>query len=235
MPVMIRLCAESPAARTICEEHDILALRMRELIAIRDGLLIEFLAAPHAGGEARIGAFIYRPGLFDLLNGASAVFHGIGREDGLVLDSADQALEYAQLFCACLQGDIGSFFPVHPDTEVIRANDHPDLAPALEALQREATVEPRGGDWIIDITLAYGPMLFRSRLRAKDNGGLDMLHDRHLCGLGPQRIEGWEGGLRSQSDIPAEDAPSLPCTICAADKSGAPAKAEDPDDDDLPF
>jgi hypothetical protein len=234
MPIMIRLCAESAAARRICEAHNILALRMRDLIAIRDGLLIEFLAAPHAGGEARMGAFIYRPGLFDLIDGTSAVFHQIAREGGLVLETAEQALEYARLFCAGLQGDIGSFSPVYPETDIVQASDHPDLGPALEALRREATAEPEGGNWVIDIAVAYGPLLFRSQLRAGADGTLDMLDDRHVCGLGPLRIVGWESGLRSQSEVAAEDAPSLPCTICGAGTFGERTGSEDPDDNDCP-
>lgn len=208
--VMIRLCADSAPARAICAAHEIAALRMRSLSSILDGLLIEFLARPYADGPARIGAFIYRPGLFDLLDGSSAVLHGIAYEDDLLVETPAQALEYAQLFCAAIQGDEGSFYPAPPDFPVIRNPEDPDHAPSLESLARPAGVESDPDGWRIDLAIAYGVQMFRSQLLLRPSGALEMMDDRPLGGITPVIVEGWAGNLRRHSLVPADGAAADP-------------------------
>lgn len=162
MRVMIRLCAADSNARAICDSHDVLAVRMRPLIAIRDGLLIEFLARPHATGTERIGVFIYRPGLFDLLDGGSAVLHRICEEGGLVVEDAAQALEYVELFCAAVAGDDGSFYPAPPDFPVVRNPADPALAQSLEVLIRPAST---AGNRSMAVALS-SPVLSQASIQA---------------------------------------------------------------------
>lgn len=207
--VMIRLCAESEPARAICAAHEIAALRLRTLTSIRDGLLIEFLARPYADGPARIGAFVYRPGLFDLLDGSSAVLHRINDEGGLVIETPAQALEYAQLFCAAIEGNDGSFYPAPPDHPVTRNPADPELSQSLESLARPAQAESDEGGWRIDLAIAYGVQLFRSELLLRHSGMVEMLDDRPLAGIAPVIIEGWDNNLRSQSPAaPQGDPPA---------------------------
>jgi hypothetical protein len=230
MRVMIRLCAADSNARAICDSHDILALRMRPLIAIRDGLLIEFLARPHAGGTERIGVFIYRPGLFDLLDGSSAVLHGINDEGGLVVEDAAQALEYVQLFCAAVGGDDGSFYPAPPDFPVDHNPGDPAFAQSLEAFSRpaNATSDPEG--WRVDLAIAYGVRVFRSQMLLRASGMIEMIDDSHLDGITPAIIEGWADNLRSRLPLPdlpaAADRPDE-----AADTAMQDQEAETRDDD----
>ncbi len=204
MRVMIRLCAADAAARTICEAHDVLALRLRPLISIRDGLLLEFLARPRADGSARIGAFIYRPGLFDLLDGSSAVLHQINHEGDLTVESPAQALEYAQLFCAAIQGDEGSFYPAPPDFPVVRNLQDPQLDASLESLARPAQAVSDAGGWRIDLAISYGVQMFRSELLLRHSGMIEMLADSPLGGISPMIIEGWDENLRRHSAVAAE-------------------------------
>lgn len=235
MRVMIRLCAESDEARTICQNHDIAAARSRPLVSIRDGLLVEFLARPHAEGQPRIGAFVYRPGLIDLLDGASTRLHQINDDDGTILESAEQALEYTLLFSAAIQGVEGSFFPALPGFPVVQHEADPASARSLEVLAEPPQVkkDPRG--WRVELTVSYGTQMFRTEMLLQRNGMVEMLDDRHLCGLAPRTIEGWADNLRTQSPLPADWSPPVPCFCAAAvgdggdeaDETGRPAKVED--------
>lgn len=234
LQVMVRLCAESAAARAICANHTITRLRMRRLEAIRDGLLIEFLAAPDSGEPARIGACIYRPSLFDLLTGESAVLHQINDEGDVVLDTPAQAIEYALLFCAALQGESGSFAPVEGDTAITQMPDHPDLARSLADFALPVVAEAADGGWQITITIAYGAQLFRSQLHLHRSGMMDMQSDRHLCGIAPVMVAGWSGHLRTLGPAPAIEAQAHPCPVC--EDRAADGEGEDlPSDDDVPF
>ncbi len=226
MRVMIRLCAADPDASTICDSHDILALRMRPLIAIRDGLLIEFLARPHAGGTERIGVFIYRPGLFDLLDGASGVLHRINDEGGLVVETAAQALEYVELFCAAVAGDDGSFYPAQPDFPVVHNPADPALAQSLEVLARPPQAESTPEGWRVDITIAYGVRMFRSQMLLRHSGMIEMLDDTYLEGVTPAIIEGWEDHLRTRTPAPP---PESDATDAAKQDEETEAR-----DDDVP-
>lgn len=208
MRVMIRLCAADPDAGAICDSHDVLAVRMRPLIAIRDGLLIEFLARPHATGTERIGVFIYRPGLFDLLDGGSAVLHRICEEGGLVVEDAAQALEYVALFCAAVAGDDGSFYPAPPDFPVVRNPADPALAQSLEVLARPSQAESTPEGWHVDLAIAYGVRMFRSQMLLRPSGMVEMLDDTYLDGVTPAIIEGWEDNLRTRTAVPPPAAQS---------------------------
>jgi hypothetical protein len=228
MRVMIRLCAADSNARAICDSHDILALRMRPLIAIRDGLLIEFLARPHAGGRERIGVFVYRPGLFDLLDGASGVLHRINAEGGLVVKEAAQALEYVELFCAAVAGDDGSFYPAPPDFPVVHNPGNPALAQSLELLARPPQAENTPEGWRVDMVLAYGVRMFRSQMLLRPSGMIEMLDDTHIDGVTPAIIEGWADNLRTRTPAPPPSAADDPADAASHDEE---AEARD---DDVP-
>lgn len=230
MRVMIRLCAADSNALAICDSHDILALRMRPLIAIRDGLLIEFLARAHAGGTGQIGVFIYRPGLFDLLDGASGVLHRINSEGGLMLETAAQALEYVELFCAAVAGDDGSFYPAPPDFPVVHNPADPALAQSLEVLARPPQAESTPEGWRVDMAIAYGVRMFRSQMLLRPSGMIEMLDDTYLEGVTPAIIEGWEDNLRTRIPVPP------PASDKADDVADAARQDEEAEarDDDVP-
>ena len=226
MTLMIRLCAQVPEAAAICASHDVLALRQRTLTAVRDGLLIEFHTRAHEGGAQAIGALVYRPGLFDLLDGRSAVLHALCDEDAVTLETEEQALEYTQLFCAAVQGGDGCFFPVQP--AMLRSSSaHPRLAEQLARAAAPPTARPQGLDWELDLGIAYGATLFRSRFRLQRSGMIEMIDDQHVCAVGPSTAQRWDERLRSSETV-AADAIGWPCPIC-----GEPDQATEGADDQV--
>lgn len=196
MTLMIRLCAEEERVAAICASHDIAALRMRRLISVQDALLIEFQAVPHDGGARGIGAFIYRPGLFDVINGRAIVLHRIAGEDAVKLETAKQALEYCQLFCSATQAEDGCFFPAgrgHPNQMNIK---HPRFWSSLKQLAAPHNVKSRNDGWAIDMPIAYGSSFFRSYFNLSIWAMIEMERDEHMCGIIPASPQGWQDGLR---------------------------------------
>lgn len=229
MTLMIRLCAQVPEAAAICATHDITALRQRKLGSIRDGLLIEFQAAPHDGGARSIGALIYRPGLFDLINGRAIVLHRVAEEGALNLESAEQALEFCQLFCAATQGEDGCFFPATRTHANLMNRKHPLFWDSLKKLATPPKVISDNNLWRIELAYAYGPGFYRSRFTLEkttsDFVAIEMLDDEHLCGIVPASPIGWEGGLRFNYGRDLEGLRD-PCTICAAVEDKGDSNAE---------
>lgn len=214
MTLMIRLCAQHPHVAKICASNDVIALRQRTLISIRDGILVEYLTRSHDDGSEAIGAFVYRPGLLDPLTGYSDALYGMAHEGALVLDTAEQALEYAQLFCGATNGDEGCFMPVRPDMALRATGTDPALAAQLARATTPPTAQRAALGWELDMGIAYGPMLFRSKFQLYLIGMVEMVDDQHVCGVVPEFAQRWDKWLRRSEPIPA-DAGGWPCTVCA--------------------
>jgi len=212
--LMIRLCAEVPAAAAICAAHDITALRQRRLISIPDGLLIEFQAVPHDGSAPGIGAVIYRPGLFDLIDGEAAVLHHLCWDGAVMLDTAEKALEYTQLFCGAVQGEHGCFFPVRPSMANRVNRQHPKLWSSIKRLASPVAVRRDDEDWAIDMAIAFGDGFYGSSFTLEPSGMIEMLEDDHLCGIAPATAQGWLDGLRFNFPV-APEATNHPCPGCS--------------------
>jgi hypothetical protein len=203
MQLMIRLCAELPRAAELCSRYLVEAVRVRELGCIRDAMLVEFQAVPVDKGRPGIGAFIYRPGLFDLLDGRSDILHGIAYEDALVLTSESEALEYAMLFCAATEGSEGCFFPMRPGLDFAEDPSSPELAQSRAAVLRAPEVRRKDGGWQVDLALTYSTAFFRSVLRLHPFGQVEMIDDEPLYGIEAKSRQSWQQGLRVT--LPAEE------------------------------
>lgn len=229
MTLMIRLCTQDERVAAICAAHDIVALRKRALTSIKDALLIEFQAVPHDGGARAIGAFIYRPGLFDLIDGRAIVLHRIADEGAIELETAKQALEFCQLFCAATQGEDGCFFPARRGHPNVMNAKHPRFWESLKQLAMPPEIEPGLEEWRIEMPIAYGPGFYRSRFTldksANNCVGIEMLGDEHLCGIIPASPQGWEDGLRFNYGK-SPDGLSDPCSVCAEQEEEGRRDAE---------
>lgn len=213
MTLMIRLCAQDDRVAAICAAHDIIALRKRALTSIKDALLIEFQAVPHDGGPRAIGAFIYRPGLFDLIDGRAIVLHRIADEGAVELETPNQALEYCQLFCAATQGEEGNFGPTGRSHPNLMNRKHPDLWISLKQLAMPPNVALERDKWVIDMPIAYGPSFYRSHFTLEKSAMIEMESDEHLCGIIPAFPQGWDDDLR-RSFARNSEGLSQPCTVC---------------------
>lgn len=205
LSLMVRVAARVDPIRVICMQHDVVAVRSRSLDCVADGLLIEFDVADRDGAPAGCGAFVYRPGLVDPLDGQSARLHRLADEGALLLDTAERALEYCQLFAASVQGGDGCFFPYPPDLPLHVQEHHPCAAASLETARQPFSVCENGESWDVDMTVAYSAALFRAQFRIGRSGMIEMIDDRILCGIAPVRSEGWADGLRSGVAVEASD------------------------------
>lgn len=205
LALMVRVAARVDPIRAICMHQDVAAVRSRRLDCVADGLLIEFDVADRAGTPAGSGAFVYRPGIVDPLDGQSARLHRLADEGALILDTADRALEYCQLFAAAVQGGEGCFFPFHAHMPVHVQQDHPCAASSLAAARQPFSVREADQSWDVDMTVAYSSALFRATFRIGRSGTIEMIDDRILCGVAPVRSEGWADGLRSGVAVEVSD------------------------------
>ena len=196
MTLMIRLSATVRQAAAICSDHDVIAMRRRRLSSIQDGLLVEFLAVPHDGGLPAIGALIYRPGRLNLLIGQSFVLHRLVAVGAVILETAEQALEYCQLFCASVQGEKGCFSPCQSETLRRPTKDDPALSASLQRLDTPPSVRWTDERWHIDMVVSYAGDFFQSKFSLGKNGGIEMLEDDQILGVAAAFYQIWDRGLR---------------------------------------
>lgn len=213
LTLMVRAVARVDQLRRICSAHDVIAVRSRPLISVNQGILIEFDTIDDAGQPAGCGAFVYRPGLIDPLDGLSARLHGLADEAALLLDTPEQALEYCQLFAAAVQGGDGCFFPFPSDMPVTVLNDHPCAARSLQTAREPFRARKVDGGWEVTMTVAYSSGLFRAVFRLVRSGMIEMIDDRYLCGIAPVTAQSWMEGLRVTIPVAAAD-DSIGCSAC---------------------
>lgn len=213
LALMVRVAARVEPVRDICARHDVTAVRSRPLECVAQGLLIAFDTGDNAGDAAGGGAFIYRPGIIDPLDGQSARLHRLADEGALRLDTAARALEYCQLFAASVQGGEGCFFPLQADMPVHVQQRHPCAARSLASAREPFSVAEADGDWEVGMTVAYSAALFRASFRVGRNGTIEMIDDRILCGIAPASAQTWQDGLRLSIPV-AEDEAIGRCHAC---------------------
>lgn len=217
LAVMARYVAADREAAERVGGYRVVRARYRPLQSVADALLVEYCAIRAADERKGMGAFIYRPGEFRTITGASAVLHDFAERKLVRLDSADRALEYLRLFCACVQASAGCFYPWFDIIPVERNADHPKCSASLDAMETPPSCTGGPDTWTADMTVVYGGDMFRSRFDVKATGLIEMTDDRHLCGLESLSPQGWDGNLRFTGKADGL-ARANPCRLC----DGAP-------------
>lgn len=113
------------------------------------------------------------------LNGNSEVIHDLNAKRILRL-TKNNVKQYLQYFCLFVQGDEGSFHIVDsPNSPLI--DENMEIQEALKQYPTSLIQKTNQDDWLIDATVLYGNVLFRSRFRVKPNGFVSMERDKALC------------------------------------------------------
>lgn len=113
------------------------------------------------------------------LNGNSEVIHDLNAKRILRI-TKNNVKQYLQYFCLFVQGNEGSFHIVDsPNSPLIDENI--EIQEALKQYPTSLIQRTVQDGWLIDATVLYGNVLFRSRFRVESNGFVSMERDKALC------------------------------------------------------
>lgn len=162
-----------------------------------DGHLVE-VEGLFPDGRRGLYTLVRHQGDIYLLNGTSAVIHGMNPHLGLRIGTAEQAEAYLQFFTASIMGEEGSFnlmqgvqdFIWQPDATLDQQRLAVDLARPIEVVRRQ------DGSWNAVAVVNYSAALFQAEMVIQPDGMVEMTDDHPLATDLPVARQFFRDGVR---------------------------------------